>query len=85
MNYIELLNLRTEFEDIIKDFNMGCQVMQGHSASDINTVEWFIEHGHRSNSLRNGFDNAKQIAETIITEHEIWQQKNLHQDHCMNT
>lgn len=65
MNHIELLNLRTEFEDIIKDFNMGCQVMQGHSASDINTVEWFIEHGHRSNSLRNGFDKAMAIAKTI--------------------
>ena len=40
--------------------------------SDINTLEWFVENGHRSNSLRNGFDNAKQIAITILTEHKQW-------------
>ncbi len=65
MTICEILTLRTDFEDIIKDFNMGCQVMQGHSSSDINTIEWFIEHGHRSNSLRNGFNEAMTIAKTI--------------------
>jgi hypothetical protein len=40
--------------------------------SDINTLEWFIENGHRSNSLRNGFDDAKQIAIKILTEHNEW-------------
>ena len=65
MTICEILTLRTDFEDIIKDFNMGCQVMQGHSRSDINTIEWFIEHGHRSNSLRNGFNEAMTIAKTI--------------------
>ena len=29
------------------------------------TVEWFIENGHRSNSLRNGFKEAKEIAKKI--------------------
>ena len=65
MTICEILTLRTDFEDIIKDFNMGCQVMQGHARSDINTIEWFIEHGHRSNSLRNGFNEALTIAKTI--------------------
>lgn len=36
--------------------------------SDIDTIEWFIENGHRSNSLRNGFDRAKEIA-LIIKEY----------------
>ena len=75
---MQLLNLRTEFEDKTSDFRLEL-------GSSINKLKWFVEDGHRSNSLRNGFDNAKQIAETIITEHETWQQKNLHQDHCMNT
>jgi hypothetical protein len=33
--------------------------------SDIDTIHWFLENGHRSNSLRNGFDDAKEIAMSI--------------------
>ena len=75
MSYMNVLNLRTEFEDIIKDFNMGCQVMEGHSACDINTLEWFVEHGFRSNRLRNGYDRAMEIANTIIAESKEWQKE----------
>ena len=74
---MQLLNLRTEFEDITSDYRM-------ESGSSINNLEWFVGNGHRSNSLRNGFNYAKEIAETIIKENEIWQQKNLHQDPYMN-
>tara|TARA_A200000159_G_C7083505_1_gene239532 strand:+ start:288 stop:431 length:144 start_codon:yes stop_codon:yes gene_type:complete len=35
------------------------------AGSDIDTLDWFIENGHRSNSLRNGFDDAKKIALAI--------------------
>ena len=41
----------------------------------MNTLEWFVENGHRSNSLRNGFNDALEIAEKIITEHNKWQKK----------
>ena len=60
-----LLTLRSDFEDLTHGYNMP-------EGSDINTLEWFVENGHRSNSLRNGFDNAKQIAVTILTEHKQW-------------
>lgn len=63
-----LLTLRSDFEDLTHGYNMP-------EGSDINTLEWFVENGHRSNSLRNGFDNAKQIAITILTEHKQWQRK----------
>ena len=33
--------------------------------SCIDTIEWFIENGHRSNSLRNGFNEAMEIAKAI--------------------
>lgn len=56
----ELLLLRTEFENITKEFNMPAQ-----NDSTINTINWFIEDGHRSNSLRNGFNRAKEIANLI--------------------
>ena len=58
MRLTEAINLRSEFEFITKLYNMP----QG---SDIDTISWFLENGHRSNSLRNGFDDAKQIAQTI--------------------
>ena len=58
MQISEILRLRTDFEEITEHFSMP----QG---SDIDTIEWFIENGHRSNSLRNGFDDAKKIAQTI--------------------
>ena len=69
----ELLMLRTEFEEITSGYNMPV------TGSDINSLEWFVENGHRSNSLRNGFDNAKQIAKTILTEHYKWQKMKRNQ------
>ena len=61
----ELLNMRTEFEDITIDFKFP----QEYSGSDINSLNWFIENGHKSNSLRDGFTRALQIAEIITTEY----------------
>jgi len=54
----QILQLRNEFEDITRDYNIA-------HASDIDSIEWFIENGHRSNSLRNGFKRAKEIAKII--------------------
>ena len=70
MNVQELLNLRTEFEDIISDFKLE------KSGSDINTLKWFIENGHKSNSLRDGYQKAYEIAEAIITEYEHGRKEN---------
>lgn len=66
---MQLLNLRSDFENHTREYNMPV------TGSCINTLEWFVENGHRSNSLRNGFSYAKQIAETIITEDTEWQMK----------
>jgi len=64
MNHMELINLRTEFEDISSEFNMSV------SGSCINTLKWFAEHGFRSNRLRNGYDRAIEIANIILAEYE---------------
>ena len=58
MRLTELLLLRSEFEFTTKTYNMP-------EGSDIDTIEWFLENGHRSNSLRNGFKEAKEIAKKI--------------------
>jgi len=60
----ELLNLRTRFEEATSDFKLEC------TGSDINTLKWFVRDGHKSNSLRNGYQEAYEIAEAIITEYE---------------
>lgn len=65
----ELLNLRTQFEETTEDFKLE------QRGSDINTLKWFVENGHKSNSLRDGYQMAFQIAETIITEYENGRQE----------
>ena len=58
MRLTEVLLLRSEFEFTTKTYNMP-------EGSDIDTIEWFIENGHRSNSLRKGFDDALTLAKKI--------------------
>jgi len=64
VNFMEICNLRTEFEDISSDFNMAV------TGSCINSLKWFAEHGFRSNRLRNGYDRAMEIANIILAEYE---------------
>ena len=54
----EVLVLRYQFEELTKNFIMEHE-------SDIDTINWFIEEGHKSNSSRRGYKKAKSIAETI--------------------
>ena len=58
MQLTQVIALRSEFEFITKGYNMP-------EGSDIDTIEWFLEDGHRSNSLRNGFKEATRIAKKI--------------------
>ena len=53
-----ILQLRFEFEELTKGYNMP-------DGSDINNINWFLKNGHRSNSLRNGFQEAMDIAKII--------------------
>ena len=64
MSIVELMNLRTEFEEIVSDFKIPTV------SSDINSLNWFIENGHKSNSLRNDFQKALFIAREIIAEYK---------------
>ena len=64
MNVQELLNYRTQFEEITSDFKLD------YTGSSINTLKWFVENGHKSNSLRDGYHKAYELAKAIITEYE---------------
>lgn len=63
LNFIQVCNLRTEFEEISGNFSMS-----DSTGSSINTLEWFVENGFRSNRLRNGYDRAIEIANIILAE-----------------
>ena len=58
MQLTEIIQLRNEFELITKGYNMP-------DGSSIDIIDWFLENGHRSNSLRNGFKEANDIAKKI--------------------
>ena len=58
MQLTQIIQLRSEFEFLTKNYIMP-------EGSDIDNIEWFLKNGHRSNSLRNGFKEAKEIAKTI--------------------
>lgn len=65
MNIFEIINLRTRFEQIVNDgryrYDLECY------ESDINNLEWFVEHAHKSNRFRKCYDEALQIAKIIIS------------------
>jgi len=65
MTHMQLLNLRTEFEELATEFSNSVG-----SGSSINTLEWFAEHGFRSNRLRSGYERAIEIANIILAEYE---------------
>ena len=62
MNLFQLLVVRSKFEELIKNFVLPS------AQSDIDNIIWFLNNGHKSNSLRNGYDDAKNIA-IIIKEY----------------
>jgi hypothetical protein len=59
-----ILNLRTKFEEITSDYKME----NDKTNSDINTLKWFIKNGYKSNSLRENFEEAKELATIILVE-----------------
>ena len=52
------LFLRATFEELTRTYNMP-------EGSDIDTIEWFIKNGNKSNSLRNGYKRVLNIAKII--------------------
>ena len=54
----QCLFLRTLFEELTRNYNIP-------ERSDIDTIKWFIKNGNKSNSLRNGYKRALNIAKII--------------------
>ena len=62
MNVFEYLNLRTEWEDIIRSHKFV------HKDGTIDNLKAFIENGHKGNRFRKDFDRAVAIAQQILED-----------------
>jgi hypothetical protein len=60
----ELLRLRSEYEDLARNFDVAEDKRQGV----INSLEWFKRYGNRKNRFRNGYDRAIEICNVILRE-----------------
>jgi|TARA_Y100000389_G_C17330326_1_gene447734 hypothetical protein len=60
----ELLRLRSEYEDLARNFDIAEDKRQGV----INSLEWFKRYGNRKNRFRNGYDRAIEICNVMLKE-----------------
>lgn len=62
ISVFEYLNLRTEWEDLVQDFSLDDHRKNG----TIDNLTFFIENGAVGNRFRKSFDEAMEIAKTIL-------------------
>lgn len=62
-DFFQLLNLRSEYEEIVRNFEMPADRREGI----INNLEWFKVHGNKKNRFREGYNRAVEICEEILS------------------
>jgi len=60
----ELLRLRSEYEDLARNFDVAEDKRHGV----INSLEWFKRYGNRKNRFRNGYGRAVEICNVMLKE-----------------
>ena len=60
LSVFEILNLRTEWEELARGF-VGV-----NQNGTIDSLREFVSNGHKKNRFRPGFNEAIDIAETIL-------------------
>lgn len=58
----ELLDLRYQWEEIVRDFKMDDKRKVGI----IDNLQWFIENGATGNRFRNGYAESQHLAKEIL-------------------
>lgn len=61
-SFFEVLNLRSEYELIVKDF----AIPELHKAGDVISLRWFKQNGGKRNRFRKGYDRALDICNVIL-------------------
>lgn len=62
ISVFDYLNLRSDWEDLVKDFQMD----EHRKYGTVDNLRIFVEEGPVGNRFRKGFDEAYEIAETIL-------------------
>ena len=62
-DFFQMLNLRSEFEDLARNFEMPEERRSGI----INNLEWFKNQGNKKNRFREGYNRAVEICEEILS------------------
>jgi hypothetical protein len=62
----ELLVLRSEYEDLARNFDIS----EDRRSGVINSLEWFKRYGNRRNRFRPGYDRALEICGIILREYK---------------
>jgi len=58
----EILNLRFKFSELVRNLNVPAAIKNG----DIDGIEWFVNHGHKSNRFKKEFSEALEVANSIL-------------------
>lgn len=66
MTVFDLLNLRFQWEEAVRDYKLDESRKQG----TIDNLKFFVNHGLVGNRFRSGFDEAVTIAETILDTYD---------------
>lgn len=66
MSFFEILNLRYQWEETVKDFKLDYDRKEG----TIDNITWFIQHGSANNRFRKGYDVAVNTAEKIMEKYD---------------
>jgi hypothetical protein len=60
--FFNLLILRSEFEDLVRNF----EIPEDKKEGIINNLEWFKINGKKKNRFREGYDRAIEVCEEIL-------------------
>ena len=58
----EILSLRFQYEEIIRNFDIPENKRSGH----INSLEWFKKYGNRKNRFREGYAEAINLCNQML-------------------
>lgn len=62
MSVFDLLSLRFEWEEIVRTLRWG------DKDGRVETLEKFLQVGHKSNRFRPGYERAAEIAKLIVAD-----------------
>lgn len=62
MNVFEYMELRYQWEEIVRDYKMDGSRKEG----TVDNLSWYIENGSAKNRFRNRFKESQEIAMVIL-------------------